>query len=192
MKTFELFQTQDPIKDIAESNNEYKVTEMIDYGSFGDIFKVRTLSDNMTYAMKQIKFRKDFRSDPYIMNELFCLTHLKHKNIILLHDIIVKDNEINLIMEYAANESLEKYLEDNADLEFHIKYKIYAQILKGVQFCHDNGVSHRDLTPSNILLTDELVVKIADFGLAVKCFEGTKESFVLRFMSYVLPLNSYV
>ncbi|WAR14542.1 SMKW-like protein [Mya arenaria] len=159
----------------TKHSEDYEVTEMIDYGSFGDIFKVKTVSDNKIYAMKQIKYRGLFQNDPYIMNEIYCLTHLKHKNIICLHEIIIDTDEIHIIMEYAANESLDKFLVDHKDMEFHHRYKLFSQTLQGVMYCHDMDVAHRDLTPSNILLTKDMVVKIADFGLAVKCFTESGE-----------------
>ncbi|KAH3817431.1 testis-specific serine/threonine-protein kinase 2-like [Dreissena polymorpha] len=143
---------------------------MIDYGSFGDIFKISpSKGEKKIYAMKQIKYRGDFRDDAYIMSELYCLSRLKHRNIIALHDIVIGVNEINIIMEYAANENLQRYLLSHKDMPRGQKYDIFTQVLQGVMYCHSMEISHRDLTPVNILLTDDLVVKIADFGLAVKC-----------------------
>lgn len=150
----------------------YNVLDMIDYGSFGDIYKVKNETDNKTYAMKQVKFRNNFHDDPYIMSEIYCLTNLKHKNIIQLHEIVVDINELHFIMEYAVNENLERYLSDHPDMDFHQRYKIYSQVLQGLQYCHSMDVAHRDLTPANILLTEDMVVKLADFGLSVKCFTG--------------------
>ena len=149
----------------------YHVLEMIDYGSFGDILKVKDDAKNKIYALKQIKYKGNFHDDPYIINEIYCLTHLKHKNIILMHEIIVDECEINIVMEYAENENLERYVVEH-DLEFVTKYKIYSQVLQGVEYCHSMGIAHRDITPGNILLTNDMVVKLADFGLAVKCRSG--------------------
>lgn len=151
---------------------DYTVLDMIDYGSFGDILKVKGESDNKIYAMKQIRFRGNFQDDPYIISEIYCLTHLKHRNIIQMYEIIIESDEIQIIMEYAKNENLERYIQENDIIEFHQKFKIFSQILEGIKYCHSMDVAHRDITPVNILLTEDLVVKIADFGLAVKCFDG--------------------
>ena len=160
------------VKRVSERCCIYDILEMIDYGSFGDIYKVKNEKDNKTYAMKQVKFRNNFPDDPYIMSEIYCLTHLKHKNIITLHEIVVDVGELHFVMEYAANENLERYLTDHKDMDFHQRYKIFSQVLQGLQYCHSMDVAHRDLTPANVLLTEDLVVKLADFGLSVKCFEG--------------------
>lgn len=153
-----------------EKHEDYDVIETIDYGSFGDILKVKSEKDNTVYAMKQIRFRGNFQDDPYIISEIYCLTKLKHRNIVRLHEIIIDINEINIVMEYAEKENIERFMSTNKCLEFHQKYKIYSQILEGVRFCHEMDIAHRDLTPANILLTNDLLVKITDFGLAVKCF----------------------
>ena len=158
------------VKGVHERCCIYDILEMIDYGSFGDVYKVN--KDTETYAMKQVKFRNNFHDDPYIMSEIYCLTHLKHKNIIALHEIVVDVGELHFVMEYAANENLERYLTDHKDMDFHQRYKIFSQVLQGLQYCHSMDVAHRDLTPANVLLTDDLVVKLADFGLSVKCFAG--------------------
>ncbi|KAH3857702.1 hypothetical protein DPMN_100314 [Dreissena polymorpha] len=157
------------VKTIGTGICSYSVLEMIDYGSFGDIFKISKNQDKKVYAMKQIKYRGDFRDDAYIMSEIYCLSRLKHRNIIAMHDIVIDVNEIHIIMEYAANENLQRYLLSHEDMLHGQKYDIFAQVLHGVMYCHSMEISHRDLTPVNILLTDDLVVKIADFGLAVKC-----------------------
>ncbi|KAL4240803.1 hypothetical protein ACF0H5_001591 [Mactra antiquata] len=150
---------------------EYIVIDMIDYGSFGDVLKVKDESNNAIYAMKQIKYRGNFQDDPCIISEIYCLTHLKHKNIIRMHEILIDSGEIQIIMEYAQRENLERYMDQNEHIEFHHKYKIYSQILEGIKYCHSVDIAHRDITPVNILLTEDYVVKIADFGLAVKCFD---------------------
>ncbi|XP_052283929.1 testis-specific serine/threonine-protein kinase 1-like [Dreissena polymorpha] len=142
---------------------------MINYGSFGDIFKISKKQDEKIYAMKQMKYRGDFRDDAYIMSELYCLSRLKHRNIISLHDIVIDVIEIHIIMEYAANENLQRYLFSHKNMSHGQKYDIFAQVLHGVMYCHSMEIAHRDLTPVNILLTDDVMVKIADFGLAVKC-----------------------
>ena len=152
-------------------DNKYITITMIDYGSFGDILKVRSPRDDKIYAMKQIAFRGQLRDDPYIVSEIMCLSELKHENVIRLHEILVKDGEIDIIMEYAENENLERYYTQVGIPSDEIIQDIYAQLLHGVNYCHSMNIAHRDLTPANILLTKDNVVKLADFGLAVRSLD---------------------
>ena len=147
----------------------YQRMKMIDYGSFGDIFVVRSKSDKKTYAIKQIKYRGNLQNNSYIINEMVCLSKFDHRNIIKMHEILVNDHIVNIVMDYAENESLERYVADVESVDEKILHDIYSQILLGVQYCHHMDIAHKDLNPSNILLTKDLVVKIADFGIAVNC-----------------------
>ena len=142
---------------------------MIDYGSFGDIFMVRSKSGKKTYAIKQIKYRGNLQQNSYIINEMVCLSKLDHRNIIKMHEILVNDQIVNIVMDYAENESLERYIADVESIDEKCLHDIYSQVLLGVQYCHHMDIAHKDLNPSNILLTKELTVKIADFGIAVNC-----------------------
>ena len=166
-----MIKTVEEIPEVSFNNHAvfYKRMKMIDYGSFGDIFMVRSKSGNKTFAIKQIKYRGSLQENSYIVNEMVCLSKLDHKNIIKMHEILVNDKIVNIVMDYAENESLERYIADVETVSDHTVHKIYPQILLGVQYCHHMDIAHKDINPSNILLTKDLVVKIADFGIAVNC-----------------------
>ena len=165
--------TVDKIPEVSYKNHEvfYRRMKMIDYGSFGDIFMVRSKSGNKTFAIKQIKYRGRLQENSYIVNEMACLSKLDHKNIIKMHEILVNDKIVNIVMDYAENESLERYIANVDDVNDKIVHAVYSQVLLGVQYCHHMDIAHKDLNPSNILLTKDLVVKIADFGIAVNCLD---------------------
>ncbi|XP_056019721.1 testis-specific serine/threonine-protein kinase 1-like [Ostrea edulis] len=148
--------------------NAYVLLHKIDEGAFGEIFCVRGRKDKQLLAMKQILYRGDISSDPYIMHELRNLSNLKHKNIIMLMDVIITDKSVNLVMELAENGNLEEAVQGNKVASDQFSH-IFHQILSAVHFCHLNKVAHRDLTPCNILLTSQTSVRLADFGLSVPC-----------------------
>ena len=142
---------------------------MIDAGNFSDIFTVRTKSGNKTLAVKQMKYRGSLLENTDIVNEMICLSRLDHTNVIKMHEILMNDQIVNIVMDYAENESLANYIASATSVEDETVHEVYSQILLGVQYCHHMDIAHNDLNPANILLTKELVVKIADFGLAVRC-----------------------
>ena len=146
----------------------YIILNKINEGAFGGIFAVHSLADRKIYAMKQISFRGDISCDTYIKNEMKHLSILKHSNIIQLKDIIVRENTVNLIMDFAENGNLEDYILDHKPRDQEI-CKLFHQIVAAVNFCHLNGIAHRDVTPCNILITKDTSVRLADFGLSVLC-----------------------
>lgn len=146
----------------------YSVMEQFDEGGFGEIYFVT--QGQKLYALKQIRYRGKLEDDPYILGEIQSLSMLKHENIIKLHDVVITPREVNIIMEYADGGNLETFVQEvhHGILSESMIHGFFYQILCGVRHCHDNGYAHRDLTPSNILLTQECVIKLADFGLAIK------------------------
>ena len=150
-------------------NNLYTVRRKIDEGSFGDIFAIIRNTDSKEYAMKQIRYRNDFKKDPYIVSELQNLSRLVHPHIIALKDVLISSSAVNIIMELADGGNLENYIKVKGSIQETTIGEIYSKILQGVKFCHDNGIAHRDLTPSNILLTSHMDIRIADFGLSMLC-----------------------
>ena len=160
----------------------YIILNKINEGAFGGIFAVHSLADRKIYAMKQISFRGDISCDTYIKNEMKHLTILKHSNIIQLKDIIVREYTVNLIMDFAENGNLEDYILDHKPRDQEI-CKLFHQIFAAVNFCHFNGIAHRDITPRNILITGDTSVRLADFGLSVLCRDSE---------GHVIPCDDYL
>ena len=96
------------------------------------------------------------------------MKELKHENILSLHDVIHTENKLMLIFEY-MDKDLKKYMESKGDhgrLD-HVTIKSFMQqLLRGIAFCHENRVLHRDLKPQNLLINTKGQLKLADFGLA--------------------------
>ncbi|XP_069123039.1 NUAK family SNF1-like kinase 2 [Argopecten irradians] len=148
-------------------DEKYRILEMIDEGSFGDIFTIQTLSEGHVFVLKQISYRGNVMKNDYIIGEIDCLRSLKHDHIIQFEEVYINSNSVNLILEYAEKGNLENYLRERFPLKEIFLGRFCLQILKAIAFCHSYGIAHRDLTPSNVLITADHVIKLADFGLAV-------------------------
>lgn len=96
------------------------------------------------------------------------MKELKHENIVALHDVIHTENKLMLVFEHMDGD-LKKYMDTNGDRgalkPLTIKSFMY-QLLKGIDFCHQNRVLHRDLKPQNLLINSKGSLKLGDFGLA--------------------------
>ncbi|KAI5279606.1 TFIIH complex serine/threonine-protein kinase subunit kin28 [Ascosphaera acerosa] len=102
------------------------------------------------------------------IREVKYLQELAHPNIIALHDVFSsKDQNLNLVLEYLPLGDLEQLIRDwgvsygTADVKAWM-----AMLLRGVWFCHERFVLHRDIKPNNLLIAADGEVKLADFGLA--------------------------
>lgn len=96
------------------------------------------------------------------------MKELKHENIVALHDVIHTENKLMLVFEYMDGD-LKRYMDTQGERgalkPSTIKSFMY-QLLKGIDFCHQNRVLHRDLKPQNLLINSKGVLKLGDFGLA--------------------------
>ena len=147
----------------------YKVLEEIDEGGFGRIYKVRNSESNREFALKRLCYDGEFQDDKYIFAEVYCLSKLKHPNIIELEEFILKPERLYIIMEYAKCGNIEQYVIRNHPLPTSEILGYFNQIISAVCYCHSRNIAHRDLTPSNALLTEDFNIKLADWGLATPC-----------------------
>ena len=99
--------------------------------------------------------------------EMNILFHLSHPNIIRLYEVIETEKHICLVMELCQGGSLQDYLIGlDQSLPIYMSKSFIYQICSALLYCHTSGVSHRDLSLPNLLLSEHGQIKIADFGHA--------------------------
>ena len=162
------------------------IPKIIGNGSFGQVFLAVNNIDQKIYAIKHMEKEKLIKYlnclDP-IYAEIDIQSRVNHQNIVKL--LYVRENEVtfDLVMEYAKNGTLFDYVVKNKGLSEKLAFKYFIQIVNAIKFLHDNDVIHRDIKPENILLFDNDVAKLCDFGWSIKCvdrlpggsFTGTTE-----------------
>jgi serine/threonine-protein kinase ULK/ATG1 len=150
--------------------NNYKIfIEKIGEGSFSSVYKGININTNEEVAVKKINKKGLDSMRSYIDREIELMKGLNHKNILKLYDVIYnncnEEENIYLILEYCPCGDLSHFLNKKGINE--IKSKMFLkQIAEGLKYLIDNNISHRDLKPQNILLSDENTLKITDFGFA--------------------------
>ncbi len=103
------------------------------------------------------------------IREVKYLQELSHPNIIALHSVYSSKNQnLNLVLEYLPLGDLEMLIKDSEGIRYGVaEIKAWMGMLgRGVWFCHENFVLHRDIKPNNLLIAADGEVKLADFGLA--------------------------
>ncbi|XP_024970025.1 probable serine/threonine-protein kinase At1g54610 [Cynara cardunculus var. scolymus] len=160
----------DAIKDWTPRRaNTFEKLDKIGQGTYSNVYKARDLITGKIVALKKVRFDNlEPESVKFMAREILILKKLNHPNIIKLEGLVTSRMSCSL---YLVFEYMEHDLSGLAAVqgvkftEPQIKCFI-KQLLSGLEHCHENGVLHRDIKGSNLLIDNDGILKIADFGLA--------------------------
>ncbi len=137
--------------------NRYKIEERVSVSSSSIVYKGVDLQEKKPVAIKKINFH------PFFFDaELTTLKNLNHKAVIKLVDYFQDQKDFYLITQWFSGYSL-----STAQFLLEEWVEIFLEITKGLLYIHENGISHRDLKPQNILINKNKEVKIIDFGISI-------------------------
>ncbi|KAJ6235176.1 map/microtubule affinity-regulating kinase [Anaeramoeba flamelloides] len=91
---------------------------------------------------------------------------MNHSNVIRLFDVFTNETHFFIVMEFVNGGELVDYLTSKQKIKAKAIKKIFVQILSGVDYCHQLQIVHRDLKLENVLIDQEMNIKIIDFGLS--------------------------
>ena len=153
---------------------------VIGTGSYGQVFAYRNRLDKKLYAIKHMekdRLRKSLKTLNGIYEEINIQSKIFHKNIVRLLNVEENTTSFDLIMEYASEGSLFYYIRDKYYLSEKESFKFFSQIVNAVYLLHKNDLIHRDIKPENILLYENGVCKLCDFGWCVKLDGKQRKTF---------------
>lgn len=153
--------------------NSFQQLEKLGEGTYATVFKGRNGQTGAFVALKEIHLDSEEGTPSTAIREISLMKELKHENIVSLYDVIHTENKLMLVFEY-MDKDLKKYMDSYTNshsgqrgaLEAATIKSFMWQLLRGIAFCHDNRVLHRDLKPQNLLINNSGQLKLADFGLA--------------------------
>mmetsp|Transcript_11164 Transcript_11164/g.20622 ORF Transcript_11164/g.20622 Transcript_11164/m.20622 type:complete len:307 (+) Transcript_11164:99-1019(+) len=147
--------------------DRYQKLDKVGEGTYGVVYKAKDKITGEVIALKRIRLEAEDEGIPSTaIREISLLKELQHPNIVKLYDVVHTDSKLTLVFEY-LDQDLKKYLDVcEGGLEPNIMKSFLYQLLRGVAFCHQHRVLHRDLKPQNLLINREGELKLGDFGLA--------------------------
>ncbi|KAF2476319.1 Pkinase-domain-containing protein [Lindgomyces ingoldianus] len=157
-----------PIMDNRRHPSSFQQLEKLGEGTYATVFKGRNRQTGELVALKEIHLDSEEGTPSTAIREISLMKELKHENIVLLHDVIHTENKLMLVFEF-MDRDLKRYMDSRGDrgaLDPPTIKSFMYQLLRGIAFCHDNRVLHRDLKPQNLLINTRGQLKLADFGLA--------------------------
>lgn len=148
--------------------NKYERLEKLGEGTYAVVYRGYDRVTNEVVALKEIDLNSEEGTPSTAIREISLTRELCHPNIVSLLDVFRNRNKLIMVFEY-MDQDLKKFLSmqsmKGAIKPQLVRWLMY-QLLKGIEYCHENRVLHRDLKPQNLLINNKLEVKVADFGLA--------------------------
>jgi eukaryotic-like serine/threonine-protein kinase len=141
---------------------KYKILTALGSGGFGTVY----LAED-TWIGKKVALKVPHRQSVNfgeLLREPRLLASLNHPNIVAVLTAEKQDSVFFIVMEYVAGETLENIIARDGALEMTRALDFTCQICNAVDHAHRQGVLHRDLRPANIMVADNGLVKVADFG----------------------------
>jgi serine/threonine-protein kinase len=177
----------------------YEILAPLGSGGMGDVYRARDAHLNREVAVKVLS--PAFADDPYLLmrfrREANVLASLNHPNIVTIFDIGQESRAVYIAMELVEGKSLDEILAAGA-LPTHEALDIAVQISTGLAVAHESGIVHRDLKPKNVMIRQDGLAKILDFGLSKRAADfpssdteestaATQEGVLLGTIDYMSP-----
>ncbi|TET17664.1 MAG: serine/threonine protein kinase, partial [Candidatus Cloacimonadota bacterium] len=156
-------------------DHKYKIIKVIATGGMATIYKAEQVSLSRMVVIKKLHphLASDIELVKRFEREAKILGRLNHKNIVEIIDFYKKNGDYFIVLEYVDGKSLRELLKEAGSLPLHIANFIILEIASGLLTAHKSGILHRDIKPGNIMIGNNGIIKISDFGLAL-ALEGTE------------------
>ena len=160
-------------------DGKYQIIDRLGVGGMGEIFKVRHIHLNELRVIKIMRpnVAADDQGMQRFLQEARTSTMIKHKNLAMLYDFAqLDDGSYYMVWEFIDGTNIQKWIATNGPIPPRLTVEISAQALTGLEHLHSMGLIHRDISPENIMLSQDhhgkLMVKVIDFGIAKQLAEG--------------------
>lgn len=146
----------------------YQVIEELGKGGMGRVYKAMDLEINERVALKVIKpdIAEDKRTIERFQNEIKFARKISHKNVCRMYHLSKERDTHYIVMEYVQGETLKSMIRMTRQLSTWTAVNIAKQVCEGLTEAHRLGVIHRDLKPQNVMIDQEGIARIMDFGIA--------------------------
>ncbi|KAH6791934.1 hypothetical protein C2S52_002411 [Perilla frutescens var. hirtella] len=163
---------------LSSATNKFSSKNKVGKGGFGSVYK-GVLPTGQVVAVKR-RSASPTQTLQEFKNEIFLLPNLRHQNIIKLLGYCIHSREKLLVYEFMENKSIDTFLDDEHQQNFPwpVRFNVIKGIARGLAYLHQDSelrVIHGDPKSSNILLDNEMIPKISDFGFSTALLKHQSE-----------------
>lgn len=165
--------------------DRFELIEKLGKGAQGIVYLAKDVKLNRQVAVKTLLHKN--KDGDQIFNEAKSVSSLQHPNIIPLYEIGTHNERPFLVYPYVKGKALRQYMDETEKLTVIKTTEIISAVLDGLAHAHENGVIHRDLNPSNILLDENDKPRIMDFGISTFSGHNTGNNNIVGTVNYMAP-----
>ncbi|KAI0498343.1 hypothetical protein KFK09_021584 [Dendrobium nobile] len=181
-------------KDLYKATKGFKEDELLGIGGFGRVYKGKLPMSTAKIAVKRIPHDSKQGMREFV-SEIVSISQLCHKNLVQLLGYCRCKGELLLVYELMSNGSLDKFIFDDSEkkkLNWRHRFEIIKGVASALLYLHEEWekvVIHQDIKASNVLLDDDLIAKVGDFGLSRLYDRGNdpKTTHVIGTFGYIAP-----
>lgn len=172
-------------------NDRYEIVRNIGEGGMANVYLAIDTILNRKVAVKIL--RGDLATDEKFVRkfqrEASAASNLDHPNVVGIYDVGEDDGNYYIVMEYVEGRTLKSLIKRRGALTLPEVIDIMTQLTSGIEHAHEKGIIHRDIKPQNVLILDDGLVKVADFGIAqaLNSNELTQTNSVMGSVHYLPP-----
>ena len=159
--------------------SRYEILEKIGNGGMATVYKAKCHVLNRYVAVKVLK--DEYTTDAEFIRrfnaEAQSAAGLTHPNIVSVYDVGHEDNIYYIVMELIQGKTLKQIINEDGALPWKWSVNIAMQIASALEAAHKNNIVHRDIKPHNIIITEDGVAKVTDFGIAKAVSNSTITAF---------------
>lgn len=170
----------------------YTLGEPIGSGAYSTCYMAYSNKYKQSFVCKIMNLEGDgkFKREKIgraFKDEVYCLIHLIHPNVIKVYDYFSTPDSFILILEHCSRGSLDSLIKNDGVFQSAELLPFCKQFLSALKYCHDNSLAHHDIKPSNIFIDEFGRYKLADFGLAQIVSQGEKSSSFTGSLGFMAP-----
>ncbi|KAL9650469.1 hypothetical protein ABK040_004692 [Willaertia magna] len=147
---------------------KYQLGRTLGSGTFSKVKLAVDTIDNSHWAIKIVdrKMVQKENMEAQLKREIAIMKILKHKHVVQLREVLQSSKRIYIVLELITGGELFDRIVEAKRFDENTARKYFQQLISGIEYCHSQGIAHRDLKPENLLLDENDVLKISDFGLS--------------------------
>jgi serine/threonine protein kinase len=179
-----------PLKAGTLLGDRYRIDRVLGFGGMGVVYRARDLRLDIDIAVKRIRpDRMSPERRETLRREIILSRRVTHPNVCRVYDLVELDGEDFVSMEFLSGRTLKEIEDEEKVLPLGRGLALAKGICGGLAAAHRIGVLHRDLKPENVIVTEDGVPHLMDFGIAVEqaLYRGEKEDSVPGTPQFLAP-----